>query len=415
MLGQLVKAGGTMLGGSLGGAPGAALGSAAAGMFNNITGMGDYGIAENTIMTDNKPVTMHSDNGTVRVRHTEFITVVKSSTGFSYNEYNLNPGLAGTFPWLANLAQGFQTYDIEGCVVMYKPLSAMAVGSTNTSLGVVVIATQYDVDAPSFHTRREMESYMYTTSSVPFEHQIHPVECAPNSKVLEEQYIRYGSVTEDKRWSDLGRVTVATEGMQSADDIIGELWITYDVRLCKPRIVPSGYGVAQYAHLQAGPYNNTEILGAIQLPIIGPLELSVSATGAGYDTISFPPGLAEGYFFIGGLWRGSSTASCSLATTLTNCTAQSYWSLDTTNSHFSSGTQSEFFLDLVVRIDDVGAAIQLGTATLPASGTSIDLWVMQIGHEGSVQSLVSLQEEEKEDWYDLSRSQLIRRMRSSSF
>ena len=77
--------------------------------------------------------------------------------------------------------------------------------TTTQAQGVVVMATQYDPDADLFVNRREMESYMYTTSGVVTDPQVHLVECDPRDRPLEEMYIRYGDVDEE-RFTDLGKI-----------------------------------------------------------------------------------------------------------------------------------------------------------------------------------------------------------------
>ncbi len=382
IIGQLIKHGSTAAGGYFGGPAGAALGSSAADVFNNITGFGDYEVKENSIVTDNAPVTMHYDNGSVRVRHTEYIGTVQSATSFTSTEYPINPGMSETFPWLANMAQSFQTYRIRGMVVMYKPLSAMAVGSTNTAMGVVVIATQYDSSAPSFLNRREMEAYMFSTSSVPFEHQVHPVECALGYNVLEQQYLRYGAVTEDLRWSDHGQFTVAVDGCQAGGNDIGELWVAYDVEFQKPRITSSGYATARYDHLPGGLYDNTNPFSLVVPTLEGNLGGSIANTSGGWDTYVFPPLLDVGYYYIMIGWKGSSTAGLGATFTTTNCTLQTFFRGDASNNLNNAGTTSTvFLLNYVVKIDAPGAKIDLSSVTAPTSGLTVDLWVMQIGPE----------------------------------
>jgi hypothetical protein len=63
---------------------------------------------------------------------------------------------------------------------------------------------------------------------------IHPVECARGSGVLDYLYT-YQSAGGDARFTTFGNFNIATVGQQSASTI-GELWVSYDIELCKPRL-----------------------------------------------------------------------------------------------------------------------------------------------------------------------------------
>lgn len=386
----MLKAGAIGLGGSLGGPTAASMAGSVADKFIDIVGMGTYHIEKNSLTTNNSPIRMHADNGTLRVRHTEFVSEIFSATAFTTEEYGINPGLSITFPWLANLAQSYETYALHGMVVVYKPLSAMAVGSTNVALGSVVIATQYDADADPFESRREMESYMYTTASVPFEHQMHPVECAPRYQVMEEQYIRYGAVPQDLRWTDVGRLTVGVEGCQTNGDVLGELWVSYDVEFQKPRMEPSGLSTASYVKFSSGAYDNTDILSLQPQDPVGNLAITVSATGAGYDTISLDPLLDSGYYLILGCWQGSVTASITTSVAYTNMVAVTSFDQDSISYiNNSNTTDSLYMFAKMVRVSGKNASFVFSGATLPTSGQSVDIYVIQVGSGVDPDLLVS--------------------------
>jgi len=93
-----------------------------------------------------------------------------------------------------------------------------------------------------------MESYEFSCSTVPNCGMIHPIECAPQSTFLNNMYIRSGSVPSgaDQRMYDIGSFQYATQGMQSAYTV-GELWVSYHVKLKKPRINPNG--LSAWSHI----------------------------------------------------------------------------------------------------------------------------------------------------------------------
>jgi hypothetical protein len=189
----------------------------------------------------------------VRVTHREYLGDVVGSVGFSMpTAYPINPGMAVTFPWLSTISSAFEEYSFEGLVFEYKTTSGSAVSASSAALGAVIMATNYDVADANFISKQDMESYEFAVSVVPFQNCLHPVECNPSRNVLGRQYTRFGAVgSEDLRFYDMGNFQLATQGMQSVYTC-GELWVTYDIRLLKPRINPLlPAGPSSYAHVQS--------------------------------------------------------------------------------------------------------------------------------------------------------------------
>jgi hypothetical protein len=220
----------------LGNQAGRVIGGAAEKWFSKITGMGTYHVNKNTLMSSGPPVFNGSEF--TEISHREYLGDVKTSEAFATTSFNINPGLQGTFPWLAQVAKNFEEYDFTGLVFEYVTTSAAALSSTNAALGVVVLTTNYDVLDPLFTTKLEQEAYQYTVSTVPCASAIHPVECDPSLNILPAQYVRTTSppLGSDARFYDRGRLQVSTEGMQTTGDVCGELWVSYRIRLLKPKL-----------------------------------------------------------------------------------------------------------------------------------------------------------------------------------
>lgn len=368
---NLMKAGGHALGSYFGGPLGGTLGGIAGSALSKVTGMGDYVIHSNSLMSEN--VTF--GNGSIPVAHREYIGNVYSSIDFATTVYDLNPGLFTTFPWLSVLSKNYERYDIRG--LGFEFVSTAGYLTTTQAQGVVVMATQYDPDSDVFVNRREMESYMYTTSGIVTDPQLHMVECDPKDRPLEEMYLRYGAVDEE-RFTDLGRFTIAVEGCPEDGVILGELWVTYDVHLECPRLEAHGYANASWAMIRNGPFNDVASLGVIQTAPTGPLAVTVSALGSNFDTIVFPPLLDYGIYAVYFGWVGDSTAS-SITHFLSGCEQLAVWELDTADEICATGTGTVFNCMSVVQVTERGAYIRLTTATLPANGTSIDILIAQVG------------------------------------
>lgn len=247
---------GGMAGTALGGPIGGVLGTAAGTLFSHLTGLGSYEVNRNTLMTnsDGVPAFGNMESGSI-IRHREFIMDIRGSTSFNLQSFRINPGIQGTFPWLSAVALNFQQYKLKGCVFAYRPTSGAAINGTNPALGVVIMATNYDSLDLNFANKQAMESSDYCTSCSPAAEMLHPIECDPRLNVLSILYVNDGSIPTggDIRMYDLGNFQIATTGMPADDNIVGELWVTYEIELLKP-FLPNPVGSnMKVAHLVSSP------------------------------------------------------------------------------------------------------------------------------------------------------------------
>lgn len=289
-LGPIGKGGrlaGAALGGYLGGPAGSALGSVLGGagghLLGRIFGSGDYvtsgdQVKYNVLANSAQVPQFGHGKNVVNIRHREYLgDVITSSTigAFQLTDYPIQPGLVGSFPWLAQVCGStFQQYRINGMVFEFRSMSADALNSTNTALGSVVMATDYDSKDATFTSKQEMENTEFGVSCKPSSCMMHAIECARNQTAVSELYIRAGSVPSgaDIRLYDMGRFSIATSGFQAASVNVGELWVSYDITLLKAIQQPPGFLIPS-AHYQLNPAN------------LATAVLSVLSTNAGIDTI----------------------------------------------------------------------------------------------------------------------------------
>lgn len=251
---------GSTLGGLFGPA-GRELGGLAGRAFSHITGMGEYHIRSNSLMNektyDSQGPPVFATEASHRIRHREFVQDITSTVNFAVTKLAVNPGQTSTFPWLSRLAANYEQFRIHGVVFEFKSTSATAIGSTNTALGSVIMVTDHDALDPSFTTKRQMEAYEFSVAGSPADNILHPVECNPHRNVMEDQFVRSGAIPAggDLRFYDLGNFYIATVGMQAVS-VIGELWVSYDVELIRPKI-PTPLG----EHLLGCHYKATPVTG----------------------------------------------------------------------------------------------------------------------------------------------------------
>lgn len=204
-------------------------------MSAGVTGSGAYRIRQNSLLSSG-PVPNFGANE-IRVSHREFLGNVMGSTGFLLRQFPLNPGQSITFPWLSQLAANYEQYKMHGMIFSFVSTSATAVSSTNTALGQVIWATDYDVLATPFSTEVEMLSTLFSNYGTPCYNLVHAIECDAKSRPINTLYVRTGPVPDaaDARMYDMGVTSFATFGMQAASNV-GGVWVSYDVTLIKPKI-----------------------------------------------------------------------------------------------------------------------------------------------------------------------------------
>lgn len=375
-IGYGIREGLTGLGGHFMGSPGATVGRRLGGMINKITGFGDYKVSGNSLVAGATIPSFDSGRRGVTLTHREFLCDLTGSAGFNAKQFVLNPGIRSTFPWLSDLGNRFEQYRIRGMVFEFVSTSADALNSTNTALGTVIMSTQYNVYRPAFTSKMEMESYEFTVSGRPSANLIHPIECAPSETPFKVYYIRNAPISDgaDLRMYDHGVFTIATVGMQAAATI-GELWVSYDVELLKPRIIP-GFTTPYYAKISNTNYTNTEILGPIQTANTGMLPIVVTATGGGYDTISLPEYLVGATIRVTAIWSGSSTASLAISWAPVDMVSVNKLKQDTAASVYNStSTAAVLMRESWYTITGPAPKIVMSSATLPTSGAYVDVMI----------------------------------------
>jgi hypothetical protein len=272
-----------------------------------ILGSGDYQMVGsapryNVLASDAQVPKFSTTRQTNVVCHREYITDIQGTQNFTLQSYPLNPGLEDTFPWLSTVAQNYQEYRIHGLIFEFRPLITDFI--TGGAPGVIVMATNYNADAPLFTSKQEMENSEYAVATKPTLSLIHGVECATNQTVLPEKYVRTGNVPtgQDLRLYDLGSFQLATQG--NPTQLLGELWVSYCVEFYKPILPVTTGGDVQSALVRRSVVSSTSPLGTINLSTTGTLALAATAT-----TISWPAQPGNKYR-VTITWNGTTPTAC---------------------------------------------------------------------------------------------------------
>lgn len=262
--------GGTILG-PIGGTIGSGLGS----LIKTVTGFGDYEVTENSLMNpspEGPPVIQNSPGKNTILRHREYISDVITSAvpgEFKVDNYYIQPGDPKSFPWLSGIADSFESYRIRGMIYEFKTMSSDALNSTNTALGQVILATQYNSSLPNFQSAIEMQNYEFSSTCKPSLSVSHAVECDASQCPIPHLYVRTTNNPpgSDRRLYDFGNFQIASSGMQAASVNIGQLWVTYEIELYKPKVHLDQGLFIPYAYI-----NHASVSGLTATEPFGPVR-----------------------------------------------------------------------------------------------------------------------------------------------
>ena len=332
LLGQALRSLGTAGGAAIGsylGNPivGGTVGNSLGATISRWLGAGDYAVASNTVVnrvlkgTDSIPM-MHNNGQSVVVRHKEYIGEIRSATSFTLqNSLPLNPGMSGTFPWLSDIAVRFQEYRLKGMVFHYVPSSGTALSGTNPAIGTVMMQTSYRASDLPPTSKLEMLNEYCASESSPTEAFCHPIECDARENPFSTMYVRSGSIptTDSMLMYDVGTTHIATTGNPATGNVLGDLWVTYEIELKKPVLASNVAAQIQLAVLQV----NLGI-GFTPIPsnVFGGQPSTIGnmvVTSDSANVLTFPRGCA-GTYALSLIIRGAFTAAdMSGAPVLTNC------------------------------------------------------------------------------------------------
>jgi hypothetical protein len=170
-----------------------------------------------------------------RLQHREYIQEVAGSIPFTSTSFNITPTNGLLFPFLSGLSSYFEEYIIHGLVFYFN---TEASEYSSTSLGSVMIATQYDANELPFVGKIQMANYEFCKSANSAVSFMAGVECArdqtPDPILFMNNNEKNGAVR-DLNTCYLGVMTVATIG-QANTLPVGELWASIDIEFLKPRL-----------------------------------------------------------------------------------------------------------------------------------------------------------------------------------
>jgi len=375
------------------GSIGKRLGNVAGSLF----GHGDYVVQTNSLMpgkaqsgpSGESMIPAFSRNGKrgIRVTEREFIgdiragtTLVNGATTFNSQSFRINPGLNSTFPWLSTLAGTFEEWEPLGLVFEFRTTSA-AFNGASQALGKVIMATDYDsLDSP-YVNAIQMEDSDYACSVVASASAMHGIECEPTERGSRVLYTRNAAIPTGGTILDfdLANFQIATQGMNAAGVVVGELWVSYDIAFYKKELFAGqlGNSVLTSFSTSAIGVNPATPFGTFG-NISGTFFVKVSGT-----TVTFPSWLQTGVFYVVLAISGATTTllTGSTANTFVNCTpivfdgvqlgaATGVDPISSFQSPLGNNVTGNLIVPGLVKITGPSASITYTMGTLPVGPTS---------------------------------------------
>lgn len=250
------------------------------------TGHGAYSVGNNLVSgtEESNSVPMFSgtgnETGDIVITHREYLTdIFGPTTSFNVQSYPINPGLDQTFPWLSQIACNYEEYEFSQLLFEYRSTTTDIGSTTNGQCGTVIMATNYNAASLPFSDKATMMEYAHAMSVKTTENMVHGVECDPNKlggsfrKYVRTGPINYvpgGTLYQDLKTYDhsLFQYALANSPTGFQNQVIGELWVYYTVRLSKPRLfvtLGKEIDVDQYCTPSTVPLGATAT-GALMFP-----------------------------------------------------------------------------------------------------------------------------------------------------
>ena len=221
-------------------------------LIKTFTGFGAYEVGTNSLYEGSQaPFVRNFSSDWVLLSHREYVMDVYTGSvpnGFNLQSFMVNPGLSQLFEWLAQIAVNYEYYIPCGIIFEFRTMSADASSSSSggVTLGTVIMCTNYNISAPNFASKAEMEASRYCMSSKPSSSMMHPIECDMSQRPLGILQTRAGTLPsgQDPFKYDLCNFQIATSGFPavsvgSQSQCIGELWVSYEFAFKNPILYAS--------------------------------------------------------------------------------------------------------------------------------------------------------------------------------
>jgi len=279
--------------------------------INKFSGSGLYsgrGAYNNLFPSEGRPSMQVSspndEKQTICISNTEYLQDVygPANATFTNNTLFLNPGLLENFPFLAQLASNYEEYEFVQLVFSYRTtVDPSATNNTTGATGTVIMATNYDATAPAFTNKETMMNYHGAQSGRLTDDHVHGVECEPfANQGTPTKYVRslpLAGNTQSLTNYDWGTFQIAFVNTPSAffNQQIGELWVSYTVKLSKPKLYCSlANNSLEFRQVSFGGESASSMFGTNPLTMVKQGIAAVATTNLG----PYTSGTTQSFLFV---------------------------------------------------------------------------------------------------------------------
>ncbi len=212
--------------------------------------------AQGAKITTRKPQFIkQGSDGRVTVKHREYIDDITSSVSFSALTFTINPGLNGTFPWLAQIANAYETYRFKSLKFIYEPSCA------TTTVGTICLAVDFDPADSAPASKLQMLSYSGAVRS-PYWTSCQYVCSQADLAKFQQKFVRAALLPSGTSplLYDAGNLFIGVVDGAGAT-MVGELHVEYEVELLTPQLNNVG-GVGNQLSITA-PTNTQPFAGTV--------------------------------------------------------------------------------------------------------------------------------------------------------
>lgn len=258
------------------------IGAATDAAVSMIPRFGGSGAYSNSLMhggavADEVPqvVSAADETGAITISRREYISDVFAPgtvgaltiPAFENRTYALNPGLEETFPWLSQIAQNYEEYSFDQLIFHFRSTITDIGSSTTGQCGTVIMVTNYNAAAVEFSDKNAMQAYDGAMSCKTTDAMTHGVECDDRKRAgLDDHYVRSAPVPlgQDIKTYDHGKFQMALANLPVAyaGQAIGELWVSYTIKLAKPK-----FAVARGSAIERDLYVSGNGTETVNLPM----------------------------------------------------------------------------------------------------------------------------------------------------
>jgi len=231
----------------------------------------------------------YGNKASMPIWESEYIAEIQPTAepAFSLQQFPVNPGQQGTFPWLSKIAQNFEKYEFEFLRFCYR--REVSEFATNGVTGKVIMSFDSDAADPAPTTKQQMLDTDPHADGMPCESFELEIPQDILQKLNDAKFVRPGAqpANTDLKTYDIGTLNVACQGT-AANTVVGELHVEYALRLRIPILEANAttYGVGtatMAAATVAAPFNAAVFLGSFSMSAVGTtLTMTNLVVGAEY-------------------------------------------------------------------------------------------------------------------------------------